>query len=420
MGLLEDAINLGDEEKQAELSTLFREGQATHRALTGDLPGVTWDRRAPMGFTVPRGATLPPETNAALDQLFKLEGRANVEKQMREQELQRQVHTANVIKQIQGVDPQLQAHILSRMGLDNISSNVPAIASKEQQQAATRLAEIKFKHDLEAPDREAKRLDDAKFRNAQLLETITNNRGMAEYRAEMAALAQERNADKRIDRLRTIAGIIQDGQFLAGIDPAIKAQAQKDLFTEALGALHDKSEASTPRPVFRDPGNTHTLAEHGFNPNLVSPGSTSGGESRGPDLSTGIQLDNRVTVRQITPGNATTAPATAPGPVSIVPPPAASNIVPGDRSGWDWTKDPAAMDFARRKAVESGNQLYKNEFGEWIQPGFENSQTRTKVPLRNNPTTGNNRPTPTTKSYQRSARPDRSLYNRHKDRAYEP
>lgn len=381
MGLLEDAIASGDEQLQAELSSFIRDAQETHRAVTGNLPGLVTSRDAPYGMVAPRGvAALPAPTRAALDEMTKIEARALVDKRMQDEEFDRHLRTANVVKQLGGLDPQLQGHILRKLGMAGISTNVPVIEDKATVQARANMGLEAFKHNLGAEEREQKRRDDINYKNAQLLERHSQNEALNLYRAELAGLRADTEANKKIDRLAKIAGILESGEFLSGIPQEERDAAKKSLYREAVAALNEKHEATggSPRPSFMPPP-AHPLAAQGYNPALVSPGSTHGGESMrpsAPDLTTGIQVAPGVVIKDVTPNRA--------GPTSVVPQKEGTSIVPGvvpgDVSGWNYRSDPSFRD-------PRSTQLYKNEFGEWIQPGFENAPTRTKVPTRNNPTT---------------------------------
>lgn len=191
---LEEAIRTGNTAEQAAQSSLFREGQYAHQAIRGLPPGAVEDPRSPQGFTFAnpadreRYAQFSGNLNAAAA------GGAQMDAALRERDQQR----FKILQGIHGLDPQIQAQILKRLGIDP-----GAVKSQIQQQKEI----LQYKNQLERPQQET----------ANAIKMLLATQGGQQHAAELAQKIQAQQQEQasraqtqNIQLMRVLAALMQN------------------------------------------------------------------------------------------------------------------------------------------------------------------------------------------------------------------
>jgi hypothetical protein len=113
MGALEDAIASGDSQAMARLSPLFANAQYTHQAQQGMAPGAQADPRAPQGMSFADPAQLAAYVQSMAQQNAAMAQGQMMDRAMRERDQQQQA----IMKIASGLDPELQAMVMQRLGM---------------------------------------------------------------------------------------------------------------------------------------------------------------------------------------------------------------------------------------------------------------------------------------------------------------
>lgn len=190
---LEEAIRTGNTGEQARQSSLFREGQYAHQAIRGLPPGAVEDTRSPQGFTFANPRDREQYANYSGQLAASAAGGEMMDRAYRARDEQR----FKILQGIHGLDPQIQATILKRLGID-----AGAVKSQLEQQKEL----LAYKQKLEAPQQEVA--------NAikMLLATQGGRQNLKELELKERGQQQEaasREQTQNIQLMRVLATLMQ-------------------------------------------------------------------------------------------------------------------------------------------------------------------------------------------------------------------
>jgi hypothetical protein len=254
-GLLEDAIDSGDIQKQAQLSPLFADAQYNGKLRNGYPPGAVEDSRSPLGFYIAD----PKDREAYSNSQAKLASGVANQSYMDDFYRDRHKNTMEMLKVASGLEPDLQAIIFDKLGLrppkapidtegmsptnayavqrglepgpsaGAMGSYIPGIGGAQGGMMSSKLREAlalaQQKHTMDAPERQANR----EIREGQLMinqQQADSNYLLRREQQNMQYQAQQNQKLAHLDRMeKALTMIRQEIQYAP--DPASKLDAQQ-------------------------------------------------------------------------------------------------------------------------------------------------------------------------------------------------
>ena len=172
-----------------------------------------------------------------------LSARAAVDQMMQAQEQAKQKQQLELMQAIKGLDPQLQAAILQRSGIQ-----VPNMQSKEDRELASNKQQALFKHQLEAPSRAA----NLSLRQQEIEDRRTGREAQQSTQNEILELRRQSVFAQQANQLQKLQDMVA---LIPPTDPRRKVieemilQATVSLLPNFLGAGAGGGGQGNPAPL---------------------------------------------------------------------------------------------------------------------------------------------------------------------------